>query len=80
MAYDQPDNAARLKRLGVAEALPPKKFRGPAVAQALERLLSDDRTHERCHHWARQCNTGAALSAACEAVEGMSLQIGQEPL
>lgn len=69
MAFDQPDNASRLKRLGVAESLPPKKFRGPAVARALDRLLADAKTHERCHHWARQCNTGAALSAACEALE-----------
>ncbi len=69
MAYDQPDNAARLKRLGVAEAIPPGKFRGPAVARALDRLLIDEKIHERCHHWARQCNTGAAISAACEAME-----------
>ncbi len=71
MAYDQPDNAARLKRLGVAEALPPRKFRGPVVARALDRLLTDAKVHERCHHWARQCNSSAALSAACEAMEGL---------
>jgi len=69
MAYDQPDNGARLKKLGVAEALPPGKFRGPAVARALDRLLADAKTHERCHHWARQCSSGVALRAACEAVE-----------
>jgi len=71
MAYDQPDNAARLKRLGVAEALPPRKFRGPAVARALDRLLADGTTHERSHHWAKQCHAGAALSAACEEMEGL---------
>jgi len=71
MAYDQPDNAARLKRLGVAEALPPGKFRGPAVARALDRLLSSEKIHQRCHHWARQCSSAAALSAACALLEGL---------
>ena len=71
MAFDQPDNAARLKRLGVADALPPKQFRGPAVARALDRLLTDEKVQERCHYWARQCNTEASLSAACEAMEGL---------
>ena len=74
MAFDQPDNAARLKRLGVADALPPKKFRGPAVARALDRLLANEKTHERCHHWARQCNTEAALSAACEKLERLLIR------
>ncbi len=69
MAYDQPDNAARLKNLGVAESLPPKKFCGPAVARALERLLTHERVHDRCHHWAQQCNSAAALSASCELLE-----------
>jgi len=71
MAYDQPDNAARLKSLGVAEALPPKKFRGPAVARALDRLLTHENTHQRCHHWAQQCNAPAALSQTCELLEGL---------
>jgi len=71
MAYDQPDNAARLERLGVAESLPPKKFRGPAVAKLLSRLLTDAQVHQRCHHWARQCNGEAALAASCEALEGL---------
>ncbi len=69
MAYDQPDNAARLKRLGVAESLAPKKFHGPGVARALDRLLTDDSVHQRCHHWAKQCSSAAALSAACEMLE-----------
>jgi UDP:flavonoid glycosyltransferase YjiC (YdhE family) len=33
MSIDQPDNAARLKALGVADVLRPGSFRGPAVAR-----------------------------------------------
>ena len=71
MAYDQPDNARRLKMLGVAESLSRKKFRARAVANALDRLLTDDTVHERCHHWARECNGAAALAASCEALEAL---------
>jgi rhamnosyltransferase subunit B len=35
MAHDQPDNADRLERLGVARSLPPRRFGGAAVAHAL---------------------------------------------
>lgn len=71
MAYDQPDNAERLNRLGVANEISPKRFKGAAVAKALDVLLTDQTTNERAHHWAKQCNGAAALSAACEALEGL---------
>lgn len=71
MAYDQPDNAARLKRLGVAQSLAPKKFRGPRVAHALDRLLTDPIVHERCHHWAKECDSARALTTSCELLEGL---------
>lgn len=72
MAYDQPDNAERLKKLGVGDSLSPKKFTGHAVARKLDRLLADEKVHERCHHWARQCNGNLALSASCELLEGLA--------
>lgn len=71
MAYDQPDNAARLKRLGVGDSLVPKKFHAEAVARALDRLLSDAQVHERCHHYAQECDGEAALAEACELLEGL---------
>ncbi len=71
MAYDQPDNAARLKRLGVAQSLSPKQFRGPAVARALDGLLSDPAVDQRCHQWAQQCDSTTALTMSCELLEGL---------
>jgi len=72
MAYDQLDNAARLERLGVGATLRRRQFRGPAVARRLEQLLSSPRTHQRCAHWARQCDGQAALATACELLEGLA--------
>lgn len=71
MAYDQPDNAERLKRLGVAREISPKRFKGPAVARALDQLSSDGSVHQRCHHYAQQCNGVATLSKCCELLEGL---------
>jgi len=71
MAYDQPDNAARLKRLGVADSLAPKKFQGPTVARVLERLLVNKKIDQHCQHWAQQCDPRAALLECCELLEGL---------
>lgn len=38
--FDQPDNAARLHRLGVAEVLPAARYRSDRAATLLQRLLS----------------------------------------
>lgn len=71
MAYDQPDNAERLKRLGVAREVSPKRFKGTEVARALDLLLTDQTIHERCHHYAQQCHGAATLSRCCELLEGL---------
>jgi rhamnosyltransferase subunit B len=43
MSHDQPDNAARLNRLGLAESIPARKFTGRRAAELLKSLLSDTR-------------------------------------
>jgi rhamnosyltransferase subunit B len=68
-AFDQFDNAARVQRLGVALAIPARRYRADRVADALERLLGDPR------YTRRSAEVGAALQAedgaarACAAIE-----------
>ena len=69
MAFDQYDNALRLRRLGVAEELVPKRFRGAAVAGALSRLLSDERIAQRATELAKRCDGQVALEKASERLE-----------
>lgn len=64
MSHDQPDNALRLRRLGVGAALPPARFTGPRVAAALDRLLGSDATLARCRALAARCDPDAADAAA----------------
>ncbi len=42
LAFDQADNATRMRRLGVASLLYPKRFTGKAVADRLKHLLEDN--------------------------------------
>jgi rhamnosyltransferase subunit B len=45
--FDQPDNAARLQRLGVAEVLPARRYRADRAAILLDRLLRHPAYRER---------------------------------
>ena len=48
MAHDQPDNAARIRKLGVGEYLYPKKFRAAAIAGKLSGLLGSEKVAKAC--------------------------------
>lgn len=69
MSHDQPDNALRLKRLGVGDYLLPQKFHGPAVAHKLERLLGDTAVADACRLYAPRLDFAQALADTCLAIE-----------
>jgi UDP:flavonoid glycosyltransferase YjiC (YdhE family) len=69
MAFDQPDNAERLTKLGVADVLPPRRFTGRAVATALERLLGNPEVVENARALANDCNRENALARAADLLE-----------
>lgn len=69
LAYDQLDNAARLKRLGVADALPPKKFTGPNLTRVLGNLLANRSVAERAKHWATEMRAHHPLEETCVELE-----------
>jgi rhamnosyltransferase subunit B len=48
MSFDQPDNADRVKRLGVGDWLSPRKFTAIAVAPKLKNLLSSPTVADAC--------------------------------
>jgi UDP:flavonoid glycosyltransferase YjiC (YdhE family) len=75
MAFDQFDNSRRLVRLGVAEEISVKAFHGPAIAAALERLLSSPTVASNGRALAARCNGPASLAAACVALEELARSI-----
>jgi len=69
MAHDQPDNARRVRALGVGDFIAPARFRGPRVARRLEALLGSAEVARRAAELAPRVDFDAALGRACDAIE-----------
>jgi rhamnosyltransferase subunit B len=69
-AHDQPDNAARVAKLGVARTLLPRSYRGRRVARELERLLSDTNVAARASEVAAIVGAEGGATAAAVAIDG----------
>lgn len=71
MSHDQPDNAVRLKRLGVGDYLMPNKFRGTAVTHKLNHLLHSPAVIANCQKYAPLVNFEQALDQTCRLIEAV---------
>ena len=68
-AHDQPDNAYRIERLGVARVVYPPQYRAQRVAQELRRLLDEPRFGQTAREVAARVRAEDGASAACNAIE-----------
>jgi len=68
-AFDQPDNAARLRRLGVARTVRRKDYSPRRAAAELDRLLTDADYSKKAAEVALRVNREDAVRAACDAIE-----------
>jgi rhamnosyltransferase subunit B len=68
-AHDQPDNANRLKALGIGERLDPGKITPHSMAEKLEWLLGDPLVQARCAGYAAKVDFEKALGEACRLIE-----------
>jgi rhamnosyltransferase subunit B len=71
-AHDQPDNAARVTRLGVARTIRQHSYRGARVARELERMLGDTRLHARAGEVGAIVRSEGGAVAAAAAVDALS--------
>jgi UDP:flavonoid glycosyltransferase YjiC (YdhE family) len=69
MSFDQPDNATRLHRLGVATWLTPSQFTGERVAAKLDTLLSDPKVGAACKRWSQELKANSAVDRTCRLLE-----------
>ncbi|MGL6072575.1 MAG: glycosyltransferase [Fimbriiglobus sp.] len=70
MAFDQPDNADRLEKLGVARWLKPQDFQPDRVAAVLETLLQSDAVREAVRTQAsRMTQEPDSVSATLAAID-----------
>jgi rhamnosyltransferase subunit B len=72
MGFDQPDNAMRLERLGVARWVVPSKFDGERVAAALSALLGDRGTTVNCRRWCDRIRAHDAIEETCDLLEQLA--------
>jgi rhamnosyltransferase subunit B len=68
-AHDQPDNAERVRRLGVAGVLPCARYNSARAAAALRRLLEDPGYAARAAAVGRRVRGEDGTAVACDALE-----------
>jgi UDP:flavonoid glycosyltransferase YjiC (YdhE family) len=69
--HDQPDNARRVRRLGVAEVLGRKRYNAKPAAQLIWQLLSDNAYSSCASAVAAKIAAENGAVAACDALEAM---------
>ncbi len=67
-AYDQPDNAARMVRLGVALTISRSRYRADTIMKPLTALTAPA-FHERARDLGNRISAERGSSTACEAIE-----------
>jgi UDP:flavonoid glycosyltransferase YjiC (YdhE family) len=70
MNFDQADNAARVIRLGVGDALGPRRFTDARLARRLEKLLRPE-VRGRCQEVVTRFRGTDAVGQACDLIEGL---------
>lgn len=68
-SHDQPDNARRMKRLGVARVIQRDHYAPPAVAETVSAMLADKSYGQHAHSAAELVNQEHGVNTACDALE-----------
>ena len=68
-SHDQPDNADRVMKLGVARSLPPVLFTADRVARALSEMLENTTVRNSCMSVAKRFGQNDAIRRTCELIE-----------
>ncbi len=69
--WEQPDNAARVERLGVELHASWNAYSSKTAMAALERLIGDSNFTVRATEVATQMQREDSLASACNAIEGL---------
>lgn len=70
-SHDQFDNGWRIEQLRLGRSLPQTRYRAAAVAAAIRGILDDRQMQTRCDDFAARVDHRAAVSRACELIEGL---------
>jgi UDP:flavonoid glycosyltransferase YjiC (YdhE family) len=70
-SHDQPDNAARVTRLGIARTVPRHRYTPARAAAELRRLLEDPAYQQRAAQVGEQVRNEDGVGNACDALVGL---------
>jgi UDP:flavonoid glycosyltransferase YjiC (YdhE family) len=70
-SHDQPDNAARCRRSGVAEVIDRDSYDAASAAKALNSILGDDKYRANAAPLKRIIETESGTIMACDAIEAI---------
>jgi len=68
-SHDQPDNAARVSRLGIARTIPPRRYTPTRVATELQKLLGEPAYTQRALEISGQIRQEDGVQTACDALD-----------
>jgi rhamnosyltransferase subunit B len=71
MTFDQPDNAARVQRLGVGLSIRPDQYMPNTVVKMLHTLLHSQDVLTACRYYSSLIHSDTGLAAACNAIEAV---------
>jgi UDP:flavonoid glycosyltransferase YjiC (YdhE family) len=67
--FDQPDNAARVKRIGAGLTISRNRYKANTVARQLNRLFTNPAYTKNAERIARRIQSEDGIGAACDAIE-----------
>jgi rhamnosyltransferase subunit B len=70
-SHDQPDNARRMKRLGVAKVIQKADYTPEEVTRKLRTMLDDPALAQKAHAVAEQLRGEDGVKTACDALEAL---------
>ena len=70
-AWDQPDHADRVTRLGVGRTIARDRFTPARVAEELRRLLDNPKYAQRAAFVGEKVRAEDGVASACNALEGL---------
>jgi rhamnosyltransferase subunit B len=76
--HDQFDNAFRIEQLGLGRGLPQTRYRADRVITAVRAILGSSEIRARCREYASRVDGDAAVTRACELIEGLKFAADSE--
>jgi rhamnosyltransferase subunit B len=70
-SHDQPDNADRVCRLGIARTMSKNRYTPARAAAALKQMLDDPACIERAEEVGRQVRAEDGVAVACDAIDSL---------